>query len=518
MLLSQQCDDPTLQAVLLSMLAVAGNARELLQDTPTSLGHSNVTLLKLFRWFAKESSHLETAVRRAGCGFGEGGRVLSEVQLLVALLRGIGHRCRLILVLHPLPLKPHPSTVVTPSGKGREGGGGKGASGKGRKGGEGGGGKGASGKGRKGGEGGGGGKGASGKEKQGVSCDIEGKSGGKKVPPKRPSSGGDGVKAKGKRKVTLNPEAPTTTSPGEDGESQRVCFGEKLLQFNLQKGLLKSSGGEVEGGGAETPTAEDTGEASRRSVGKKARKMESSGCSEPKRARRKVKSVRGESGEGVASPYFAKQQQQQQGGGVAGGGANRKRSASHGEPDSKTTTPPRAKVRKSANTKEPKRPQSPEFVAEDSEGDDSDEDFKPTRKRRRSLAKATPIKKLKQAMINERRKLDISTETSTSSFPSSSGEVKGDVLGAEVEVLRIEETSSWAEVYLPGRKRWACLHLPSCSVDQSQLCERHCSLPLRYVMAFENSESSKLYTPLPLPLIRTPPPSLPLIRTPPPSY
>jgi hypothetical protein len=77
-----------------------------------------------------------------------------------------------------------------------------------------------------------------------------------------------------------------------------------------------------------------------------------------------------------------------------------------------------------------------------------------------------------------------------------------------VEILKSEETACWAEVYLTvagcdggtgggrsrgeagedSKERWTCVHLPSCSVDQPHLCEKHCTIPLNYVIAIENGE------------------------------
>ena len=67
-----------------------------------------------------------------------------------------------------------------------------------------------------------------------------------------------------------------------------------------------------------------------------------------------------------------------------------------------------------------------------------------------------------------------------------------------VEIIRSEETAGWAEVYLSAEvggsraekmtKKWICVHLPSCSINQRHLCEKHCTLPLNYVIAIENGE------------------------------
>lgn len=60
MFLSQQCNDPTLQCILMSMLAAG--PQELLSDQ--LLGHSNIKLLKFVKWFGENVTHLAEAVGR----------------------------------------------------------------------------------------------------------------------------------------------------------------------------------------------------------------------------------------------------------------------------------------------------------------------------------------------------------------------------------------------------------------------------------------------------------------------
>ena len=49
-----------------------------------------------------------------------------------------------------------------------------------------------------------------------------------------------------------------------------------------------------------------------------------------------------------------------------------------------------------------------------------------------------------------------------------------------------DETTSWVEVFLEGKKRFVCLHLPSCSVDQPRMCEKRCPHKMSYIIAIES--------------------------------
>ena len=53
-------------------------------------------------------------------------------------------------------------------------------------------------------------------------------------------------------------------------------------------------------------------------------------------------------------------------------------------------------------------------------------------------------------------------------------------------VLCAGDTASWVEVYVQSRRQWKSVHLPSLSVGQPQLCEKHCSQPLNYIIGIEN--------------------------------
>ena len=64
-------------------------------------------------------------------------------------------------------------------------------------------------------------------------------------------------------------------------------------------------------------------------------------------------------------------------------------------------------------------------------------------------------------------------------------------------IISSDETCSWAEVYAEDQRRYVCLHIPSSSVDQPKMCEKHCPHKLSYVLAFESSESQQLsFSPL----------------------
>ena len=191
-------------------------------------------------------------------------------------------------------------------------------------------------------------------------------------------------------------------------------------------------------------------------------------------------------------------------------------------------------------------------AVDDDDDDDFEQPKKKQRRSSSKLVGATPAKKLKQAAdkkakaeipskplksssraATSRRKPRLTTSASkngssnqaeeggskspvaldggtdsnlTAASNYDSNQSRGSSLES-VEIVKSEETACWAEVYLTvaGRggtekrgskgdgesskekaKRWTCVHLPSCSVGQPHLCEKHCTLPLHYVIAIEN--------------------------------
>ena len=91
------CDCPPLQAVLLSLVV---NQRSLYRDNPAR--YDRDLLLKLLKWFVAQKQEMQRAVSDFDTGF----RKLSVTLLLVALLRVLRLRTRLIMVLNPRSYKP----------------------------------------------------------------------------------------------------------------------------------------------------------------------------------------------------------------------------------------------------------------------------------------------------------------------------------------------------------------------------------------------------------------------------
>ena len=365
MLLSQQCNDPTLLCILLSLTGTSG--RGLAPDSALS-SRSNIALLKLLKWFQGNVELLTGAVEEACQGEGLVGG-MSRPQLMVSLLRCLGLRARLVMVLHPLPLR---------------------------------------------------------------------------VPPqRRKKEGEEGV--------------------GE-GEEAGMGLGEKLLQFNLQQGSLSGVSGAVgmAGGMAGTSGVSKAKGAVNRGMKRGGDEAGTSGGGVASGRQSKKKS-KGGGCEEVVSSYFKKQE-----GGQEEEPKKKKKSTSFKASCVQDTTGPA------------------------------------TRKRRHGSTKATPLKKLKQSMaknskITPTHDDDLSPQTSSrnAGTPKSAPvSHPGKVGVAELELVGVtegEETGSWAEVYVPERKKWVCVHLPSCSVDQPQLCEKHSPLPLHYVVAFERCEPLYVY-------------------------
>lgn len=100
LMLSDQCDDQLLQAILLSLLP-----REHIYGNPEL--YKQESLLKLLKWFLARafqlSKHIESS--HPDSQF----QSLTAVQLLVALMRAVSLRTRLVLVLEPLPFKKPPA-------------------------------------------------------------------------------------------------------------------------------------------------------------------------------------------------------------------------------------------------------------------------------------------------------------------------------------------------------------------------------------------------------------------------
>ena len=127
--------------------------------------------------------------------------------------------------------------------------------------------------------------------------------------------------------------------------------------------------------------------------------------------------------------------------------------------------------------------------------DESDEFVPPNPKKKREALTKSPAKKLKKAVDNSNASssentLDSLSLSSTATLTKLRGESDtiSEQTSSDVQLVTVEDAPCWAEVFVVSKKKWTCVHLPSCSVGQPQLCERHCTLPLNYVVAFENGK------------------------------
>ena len=61
--------------------------------------------------------------------------------------------------------------------------------------------------------------------------------------------------------------------------------------------------------------------------------------------------------------------------------------------------------------------------------------------------------------------------------------------GLLIILFVVDECSSWVEVFLAEQKRYVCLHIPSSTVDQPKMCEKHCPHKISYIIAIDSSQS-----------------------------
>ena len=398
---------------------------------------SKISLHKIVKWFSAESDFLQVAARRELLGL----QRVSKAQLFVSLLRCFGLRMRLVMVLDPIPFK----------------------------------------------------------------VPVRSRTKGEDRNPKRRKGrgGGGGNKRKGKGCVQVKMEKMKVESHGGDcsseGGGESLGFGEQLLRYNLEK--RESGERDTSAIGTDEATCKEMASGPD-IVGKKVQKNN----------RKKMKTAASESlteqkspskGEKkVKSPYFKEQQQHNR---VVDGTLSNKRKQ-------------RSKVDSKKMSSRKSKQSSPEWSQDDDDGDcDNGNDLKISRKRKRKLVKPSSVKKLKVAMIKDERdrrqelddKVIAHAKIRTSEhirvdhvkkYPEGEDDVKacpGEDVRHDVEVVEVEETGSWAEVYSPVRKKWLCVHLLSCSMEHPQLCEKHSLLPLHYVVAFENGEASYPSPPMP---------------------
>ena len=53
-------------------------------------------------------------------------------------------------------------------------------------------------------------------------------------------------------------------------------------------------------------------------------------------------------------------------------------------------------------------------------------------------------------------------------------------------LYNVDESSSWAEVFSEDQKKYVCLHLPSSTVGQPKMCEKHSPHKISYIIGIEN--------------------------------
>lgn len=396
--LSHHCNDPTLQCLVFSLLV---NANDLLYNNPSH--YTTDSLLKLLRWFSDEKSLIERAVH------GDESTNLGINQILVSLLRALGLRTRLIMVLNPLSYKTTPTDRKKSVSN----------------------------------------TGASVPKKIEV-CSKHGKS------PAGPSSV-NSVARKRKRSLGMD---------------------------DTKEDVIESKSDTSTGGRLPTGIKQECTGRTRSSV-----RNRTSMCSKPTTPEKMQSVSEGASSttECGSSPYF-------------------KKKLGKSKPSRRKKSPSSKRELKESDDKDyiplsENYGQTQQKTSSFSSDGESDEFVPPKpKKKRESLTKKPVAKKLKKAVDSS----STSTSHNTMSLSSTAAKPKDDldVISeqtsslVDVQLVSVEDTSCWAEVFLVCKKKWTCVHLPSCSVGQPQLCEKHCTLPLNYVVAFENgmliSSSSRL--------------------------
>ena len=393
---SQRCNDPTLQCLVFSLL---GNAKDLLHDSPSL--YTTDSLSRLLRWFADEKRYIEGAVYDTSTNL----REVSVNQILVTLLRALGLRTRLIMVLNPLSYK------TTPTAK-------------------------------------------------------------KKI------VSGTGTlsphKVKGRTKQGKSPVLKIVSAHSRvDSETRkRTRFPNK--GESEEEHVTNCISGTVGSDCVQTSTKPESTRRTRSSL-----RNRMSICSKLTTPEKMISTNEGASSttECGSSPYFKKKLKQSK--------PSTRKKSSNAETDSSKESDSENYLEIGGQAKQTMS------VSFDS-GDESDEFVPPKPKKREALTKS-PAKKLKKAVDNSnasssQNTLDSLSLSSTATLTKLRGESDtiSEQTSSDVQLMTVEYTSCWAEVFVVSKRKWTCVHLPSCSVGQPQLCERHCTLPLNYVVAFEN--------------------------------
>ena len=492
------------------------------------------TILKILKWLSNKTATLHQTIRESVPQDKDGG-TFSDAQLLVTLLRALGLRVRLVMVLNPIPFKESKASGKGKSVKGSE-------------------------------------------EKtvtvvsyqekavseEGMELTIEssrketrslkerkstGNNRGKSIEDSEMIVAGADEKESGEKiDLAVEPDAPSSPSKKET---------KSFVKRRHDKSQRKS------GSGGEKVDDDGTGKNTTGTTGKKIHQSTDKGSSfscttaqKGTRNRSQTAKQRKQRSTSTSSPYLKKQPRRR------GTRTSSRDMEEEEEEDPGNLEQSMSKQSSGSDSeyvpeeaKQKKRNLSTAFEGIGGHDDDNDDDDfeQPKKKRKRSSSKsvgATPAKKLKQAAERkakaelESRPSKSSSKTSTSRRKSKStttsdskdggtksqstpvalerensnltaasnsdtNQSRGSSLEG-VEILKSEETACWAEVYLSvagvgggtsredgeiknSKERWTCVHLPSLSVDLPHLCEKHCTIPLHYVIAIENGRFVTLY-------------------------
>ena len=517
-----------------------GNDRKELVYSNAEAYNENI-ILKILKWLSNKTPTAlhqtlkESMLQDVYCS------AFSDAQLLVTLLRALGLRVRLVMVLNPIPFKE-----TKASGKGKP---------------------------------------VKGGEKT-VAIHYEEKDSGEGMeltiesaaPSRKKARSLKESKSTSKRKSMEDSEmtavaiVPDEKESGEEMDltieqdappTFKKATGKRKREGSREKSQGKLNSGKDDGGGGTSKTTKGT-------VRKKSQQStdeeSSSSCTldgqaQKGRTKRQSQATKQQKqrATSTSSPYFKKQTRRR-----STCRSSKEVEEEDGDPGNlEQSTSKRSSGSDSEYLPERDKPKKRNLSAsfEEIQGDDDDDDdFEPPKKKRRKssskLAGATPAKKLKQAAdkkakaetltkpktATSRRKSKSTTSSDskdgdsnrpredgsnsqakpvtleegkdsslTAASNSDSNQSRGSPLDPEgVKIVKSEDTACWAEVYLTvagqggkevgtrgegGKekgekeaKRWTCVHLPSCSVDQPHLCEKHCTIPLHYVIAIENGE------------------------------
>lgn len=404
---SRKCNDTTLQSLSLSLLV---SVQDLLYGNPSL--YTIDSLLKLLKWFSIERSCIERVVHGSGTDLED----VSINQILVALLRALGLRTRLIMVLNPLPYK------TTPTNR-------------------------------------------------------------KKSVDDTATSSPQKVKGRKKQRALLVKSESLDCIQSNSVTRKRERSSD--VSGTKEEGVTRSS----------DPVTMDMEMEAKPAFTRRTRSSFRDGktvCSVPKTPEKiKPEDENASNTTGCGnSPYFKKKLRQDK-------HTRRKKISSSEESESHLSKDSDIDyLSLSTKSGQAKRKMSASF--QNTSSDDDDEFVPPKPKKKRESRTKKPARKLKKAVDNSDttsssnscHPSDTLTQSSTARKCKGVTDTISEQTSSDVQLVTVEDTSCWVEVFVASKKKWTCVHLPSCSVGQPQLCEKDCTLPLNYVVAFENGNDN----------------------------